>query len=383
MRLTDFRWTSYNLPFQRPFPTAWGTLVSREGFVVGVRDAEGRWGFGEAAPLPAFGTESTSQARRRLEQWEGELPGSDIPALHPPDKAAALDPIPGSWFGKLAAWAQKTPAAAHALETALLSLTAEISGLSLANWMHPGAPDGVSVNATLAAHSLTETVEQAVRAVKAGFSTLKIKVGTQSPEEDWARLHAVREAVGGDTALRADANGAWDAERASAILAGWRDISLEYIEQPLPAHDLPGMAGLKADALVPIAADESVNSLEAANRVLELRAADLLVLKPMVLGGVMPAYRIAQKALAEGVRVVVTSSLEGVFGRTAALHLAAAVCAAHAEAGVEGVPPASGLATGGLLAADLLDPAPVPHSGRLALPKGPGLGLPPPARLFD
>ncbi len=379
---------------------------------MGVCDAEGRWGVGEAAPLPGFGTETAGETQRLLEEWERVLPGSEIPPFHPPgrimdDLAASSeesiprfispraagngpvkkdstpDPAPGSFGGKLASWARNTPAAAHALETALLSLTAERAGLSLAKWMHPKSPDGVFVNATLAAHSLEETVEQARQAVAAGFSTLKVKVGADTPDEDWARLHAVRESVGMHTALRADANGAWDVERASAMLAKWRDVHLEYIEQPLPADDLSGMARLKADGNVPVAADESVNSVEGARRVLDCQAADLLILKPMVLGGVLPALRIAHTALARGVRVVVTSSLEGVFGRTASLHLAAAVFGAHAEAGLAGAAPACGLATGGLLAADLLDHPPEPRSGRLALPKGVGLGLPAPVRFFD
>ena len=383
MRLLDFRWVPYALPFLRPFPTAGGTLDNREGFLVGVQDAEGRWGIGEAAPLPGFGTETAGETQHLLEEWARVLPGSEIPPFDPPGKNSTRDRASGSFDGKLAAWARDTPAAAHALETALLSLMAERAGFSLAKWMHPKAPDGVLVNATLAARSLEETVEEACQAVAAGFSTLKVKVGAESPEEDWARLHAVRKAVGADTALRADANGAWDVEQASPMLAKWRDVNLEYIEQPLPADDLSGMARLKAEGNVPIAADESVNSVEGARRVLDRQAADLLILKPMVLGGVLPALHIAHAALARGVRVVITSSLEGVFGRTASLHLAAAVYGAYAEVGSGGNPPACGLATGGLLAADLLDDPPAPQSGRLALPQGTGLGLPVPGRLFD
>lgn len=382
MRFDDFRWVSYALPFRRPFSTARGTLQRREGFVLGVRDSDGRWGIGEAAPLPGFGTESAGETQRRLEEWERTIPGSEIGPFHPPEET--IDhAAPGSFGAKLAAWARTTPAAAHALETALLSLTAERAGLSLARWLHPKAPDAVPVNATLASLPLAETVEQARQSVAAGFSTLKLKVGAGTPEEDWARLRAVREAVGSAIALRADANGAWDVEQASALLARWRDARLEYVEQPLRADDLSGMARLRAEGNLPIAADESVDSEEGAGRVLDHRAADLLILKPMVLGGVLPALRIAHTALARGVRVVVTSSLEGVFGRTASLHLAAAIFAAHAGAGLGGDAPAGGLATGGLLAADLLDDPPVPRAGRLTLPQGSGLGLPAPGRLFD
>ena len=67
-----------------------------------------------------------------------------------------------------------------------------------------------------------------------------------------------------------------------------------------------------------------------------------------------------------GVDVVVTSLLDSVVGRSAALHLAAAL--------PEG--PAAGLATGDLLTDDLAD-APAPAAGRLALPTGAGLGVRP------
>ena len=100
-------------------------------------------------------------------------------------------------------------------------------------------------------------------------------------------------------------------------------------------------------------------------RVLEQEAADVLILKPMVLGGLAAARGVAEAARARGVAVVVTSMIESAVGRTGALHLAASLGpTGHAH----------GVATGDLLARDLA-PGPAFEEGAMAVPAGPGLGI--------
>jgi L-alanine-DL-glutamate epimerase-like enolase superfamily enzyme len=100
-----------------------------------------------------------------------------------------------------------------------------------------------------------------------------------------------------------------------------------------------------------------------------LDAVDAVVLKPMVLGGILPALRWARRARQHGLRVIVTTSLDGAIARLGAAQLAAALLA-------QGALPDAGLATGRLLANDVCeDPAPPMH-GRIALPSTPGLGAP-------
>jgi L-Ala-D/L-Glu epimerase len=122
---------------------------------------------------------------------------------------------------------------------------------------------------------------------------------------------------------------------------------------------------LRGATPVAIAADESVPR---SNGEL-LDAVDAVVLKPMVLGGLLPALGWARRARAGGLRVLITTSLDGAVARLAAGHLAAALLAA-------GPMPDAGLATGRLLDEDVCeDPAP-PLGGRIVLPRTPGLGLP-------
>ena len=85
----------------------------------------------------------------------------------------------------------------------------------------------------------------------------------------------------------------------------------------------------------------------------------------MALGGVDRAREAARRARAVGVEVVVTTTIDAVVARTAAVHLAASLPDV----------PACGLATAELLADDLApDPAPV-ENGRVRVPQNPGLGV--------
>jgi len=123
---------------------------------------------------------------------------------------------------------------------------------------------------------------------------------------------------------------------------------------------------LRESVGVPIAADEDVTSIDAARKVLDLEAASVLVLKPMVLGGLLRTRRIVELAAERGVSVVVTTTIDSGIGTAAALHLAATL----PESGL-----AFGLATGDLLEGDIAEPALVVRKGEMELPAGPGLGV--------
>ncbi len=179
-------------------------------------------------------------------------------------------------------------------------------------------------------------------------------------------MAAVRRALGPEVRLRIDANGAWRAEEAVSIIQALEEYGLEMVEQPVPAAEVEGMARVRAAVGVPIAADEAVTDLEAARRLLECGAADVLVVKAMVVGGPRPARRIAELAAAAGAAVVVTTSIDAGIGTAAALHLAATLPP-------DG--PACGLATASLLVADIITRPLLAQGGRLELPQGPGLGI--------
>ncbi len=314
----------YRLRLRQPLRTSQGTYDIRDGFLVLAHEG-GLTGRGEAAPLPELGTETLAQCAAAL-------------------RDASFDRLPA------------TPAARHAVEMALLDLRAQRAGVPLATLLEPRALREVPVSALLSAQAMPELAREAQRAAAEGFGTLKLKVGL---DDDFARAAVVRDAVGPRVRLRLDANGGWSLELALRRLHELAPLGIELCEQP--TEDL---LGLRGETPVPIAADE----LLARDPQAALERADIVVLKPMVLGGVLPALRLGREALRRGLQVVVTTSLDGAIGRAGAAHLAAALLAF-------GPQPAAGLATGRLLEDDLCPDLLAPRRGVICIPETAGLGL--------
>ena len=191
-----------------------------------------------------------------------------------------------------------------------------------------------------------------------GCTTAKVKVAEpgQSRADDEARVEAVRDALGPSGRIRVDANGGWDVEQAVTTIrlldraAG----GLEYVEQPCASVE--DLAAVRRAVGVPIAADESIRRAADPNRVRDLEAADVAVLKVQPLGGVRACLRIAEDI---GLPVVVSSALETSVGIAAGVALAAAL---------PELPYACGLATVQLLTDDVVTTPLLPVDG--ALPVG-------------
>ncbi|KAB1194317.1 o-succinylbenzoate synthase [Haloferax sp. MBLA0076] len=333
MRVREFA-----LDLRRPLSTAKGDIDRREGFLVAVETANAT-GVGEATPLPGW-TESLAECRDALESVDD--PETVL-------AGGALD---------------DTPAARHAVSLALADARARGEGRSLASSLATESHTSVPVNSTIGDSGVESTVEAAKDAVSAGFDCLKVKVGARALADDIDRLRAVREAVGPTVSLRADANGAWDRWTADRFFDGVASLELEYIEQPLPAEILDGHAALRRLHDTPIALDESLAAVSP-ERAIASNAADVLVCKPMALGGPDRVLSVAERATDAGVGVVVTTTIDAVVARLGALHVAAAVPGNRAH----------GLATASFLDSDLApDPAPV-EAGTMAVPETPGLGI--------
>jgi o-succinylbenzoate synthase len=319
-------------PYRLRLATTVRGAAERSGFVVRVIDGE-RVGLGEAAIVPEVGTETFAEAEQAL--------------LRAPLRLDELDAL------------ARFPAARHGIELALLDLAAQREGVVLARLLAPQAPLEVPVSALLVAHAMPELAREARRAAEEGFRTVKIKIAL---DDGYARAAVVRDAVGPAVRLRVDANGAWTREQALRMLHALAPLDIELCEQPTAL-----LEGLE-DSPVTIAADE----LLAAAPELALQRAQVMVLKPMALGGLLPALRWAARARELGRAVVVTTSLDGAIARAGAAHLAAALLATAQPAAA---PLAAGLATGRLLLEDVCADPLAPRGGVVALRAVAGLGL--------
>ena len=346
MRLSSVEVIPYALPFRRPYVTARGVLRGREMVLLRVRDEDGAVGLGEAVPLSLRGGASLGEVVRELEEW-AEDQAIEIAGLSAPARCAV----------------------AVARMDLLGRRTADQGG---------GNDEAVPCNATLVADEPEAVAADAEAWAADGFSTFKLKLGAESAstrlEEGLTRtrgsrdvkmVRAVREMLGSGVRIRVDANQAWDLETAKARLDELEPYGIELAEQPVGT--LEELAALAASTSIPLAADESVASLEEAEEAVALGACAYTGIKLSKVGGAEEALRIADVLPA-----YVTSALDGPVGIAAGAQTALSI----AETGhPERLHLAHGLATQRLFAETIASVQCELRDGMLHLPPGPGLGV--------
>ena len=315
--------------------------AAREGLVLELGD-DHRKGLGEATPLPGHSPESLSEAQADLTRWLRE------PSLRRPPwlEAAgdASDAATGSRAEERRGAAQHvtplhvtewlaeqsrsltTPSARFALEAALLDYWSQrlrVPPWQLLGGRAPAAPLSVSRVVDL----LDERVEALVeRALAEGVHTIKLKVG-RSFEEELAALQALRARWGPSTLrLRLDVNRSWPPEETSPRLERLAAVSPEWIEEPSTAFDttVPGPVAL--------AVDESLLGVSPSPAWLEARpAVGVLVLKPMLLGGISRCLEWGRAARQTGRVAVISHLFDGPIALAACVQLACALPSARAD----------------------------------------------------
>lgn len=365
----------YAWPFRVPVETAVGRFERRQGWLLALRDEAGRVGLGEAAPWPGFGS-SEGETLAALTVLVSSVRAWGQASVE--ESAAPSEP----WERRLVAahsvmGVASSPEASAALETALLDLQGQAQGLSVSEVLMRrsgdptlsvatgGARQGSSSEAVVV-HARVTNAEEARRARDHGFKAVKVKVGVGDWRVEDATLAAIRSALGADVALRLDANGAWTVPVAVEALRAFARHDVALCEQPVAAGDVEGLARVRSalGGLVQVAADEAVTGAAGLGAVLAADAADVVVVKPMFVGGPSQTLRLALMAQAAGVQVMLTHALEGVVGRLMALHTAAAMSTPVLPCGLAGAPvgPAA-------------EAMPTPELGALKVPTLSGLGV--------
>ncbi|WP_395243978.1 mandelate racemase/muconate lactonizing enzyme family protein [Agromyces sp. MMS24-K17] len=261
-----------------------------------------------------------------------------------------------------------TTIAMAGLDLALWDLAGRRAGLGLVDLLGRARTDTVAYGSGVNLHyPLDELVAQAERWVAAGFTGVKVKVGSPDLADDVRRIAAVREVLGPDRFLAIDANQRWTLDRAERAIGELAPFDLRWIEEPLRADDLPGHVALR-DRLraggvdVPIALGENVHTRYRFAEFLDAGVVDVVQPNVVRVGGITPFRGIAALADRHGVEVAPHLLLE--------LSAQLALTLPH-ETLVESVEDAS-FADLGILAGD---PPVVVEQGRVRDTGRPGLGI--------
>ena len=303
------------LRFNFPARTSRGALTEHTAHYLHLHEgpaarADEIVGLGEAAPLaglspdfkPAFDEHLADLCRRFNAAGFTEFGAEQVPAL--------VD--------------TGLPALRFALETATLDYARGGRRQLYANAFAKGRA-GLPINGLVWMGDAAFMREQIRQKLAAGYSCLKLKIGSLDFATELALLAEIRAVAGpAQLMLRVDANGAFSPAEAPAKLAALAQFAIHSIEQPLRAGQPTALAALCRSSPVPVALDEEligVTDPAAQEALLDTVRPAYLVLKPTLLGGHAATRRWIALAQTHGIGWWITSALESNIGLNAVAQL--------------------------------------------------------------
>lgn len=281
-----------------------GALHELRHVLVRVFLSDGSSGVAEAPPRPTIYGETVASIRAVI---KSELAPRTIGAT-PAAAWARLDEIPNNHTAK------------GALDMALHEALAQSRGQTLAE--HLGSRRALlQVSYILGIADLDTALAEASDVYARGVRVFKVKVG-----RDWAadarRIAELRNALGDDVALYADANECFSPQDGAQRLAALRDAGLRYCEEPLPVEEVHARSALRAANVLPLIADDSCFTLRDLRRELALDTFDVLNIKTARTGYTISSAMLAS-ARAAGKGVMIGSQASAGLGTVRAALFAA------------------------------------------------------------
>jgi muconate cycloisomerase len=333
-----------------------GTTTFQENVVVKLVGEDGTIGYGEAPHMVGHSQRGETPATVRV-----VLRHKLIPAV------LGLDAM--SQEGLTRAMARAVPGnlrAKGAVVMAAYDLAGRALGTPVYNLLGGLVRDRIPLSWSLPITDEQAVLDEGREMVERGWRILKVKIGRPDPLEDAAVVTALRNAVGDDVDIRADANQAYDVKTAINVIRRMEDARPGFVEQPVHRDDLDGMAEVRAHVSVPIMADEGAETPEDVVALWRARAADSVSIYVIGPGGLDRSKRMASIAEACRMRAYVGGALESVIGASAGLHLAAS--SPSIDLGCE--------MSGQFLLTDEFGAEPLAlEDGALVVPREPGLGF--------
>ena len=295
------RFKKHVFNFKTPGGTSRGVLKTKDSWHILIWDTDRPeiTGVGECSIIPKLSIDD----RPDLEEKIAEV----CETIHLPGRSqsADLDAFPSIRFG---------------LEVALEDLESKGSKVLFGSSFTSNEA-GIPINGLVWMGNYSFMRDQIVEKVEAGFTCIKLKIGSILFEDELSLLRMIRRDFGEkDLVIRVDANGAFHAERAPEVLKRLSEYRLHSIEQPIKQGQWEAMARLCENPLIPIALDEELigvtDKSEKAAMIKTIQP-QYLILKPGLLGGFEASKEFIELADAAGVNWWVTSALEGNIGLNA------------------------------------------------------------------
>jgi muconate cycloisomerase len=302
-----------SLPMIKPVIMAGEEVRRADNVLVRLEADDGQVGWGEAASAPTMTGETTASMVAAVHHLAPALAGRAAA-----DIGGALAAMDGRMYGNHGAKA--------AIEIALHDLVGRATRQPVHALLGDRLRSRVTLLGVIGGGDLDGDLRDAGNKKQEGFAIFKIKVGVDTPARDAERTRRICDVLGAGMLISADANQGFDTDQAIAYLRALAGCGLAFLEQPVSAHDLAGMAAVAAATDIAIGADEGIHGLADISGHHARGAAQGVSLKAIKLGGLRALVAAARLCDRLGMRVNVSCKTgESSIACAAALHVAAVV----------------------------------------------------------
>lgn len=288
---------TYNLAFRYPFTISNGRTKTHQPTFIVELEHLGHVGYGEAPAITYYNIPVEKMAEH-LERKKLFV-----------EKFAFTEPE--RWWHYLHHLYPANSFLVCALDIAGWDLFGKIHGKTVSDFWKPAQPKSTITDYTIG----IDTIEKMVAKMQEKpWPVYKIKLGTP---EDIAIIESLRKHT--DVTFRIDANAGWKKEEALEKISAFKDLGVEFIEQPLAKDDWEGMKWLYERSPLPLYADEScVTEEDVIKCHNHFHGINIKLTK---CSGLTPALQMIEQARELKMGVMVGSMNESTIGSAAIVHL--------------------------------------------------------------
>ena len=320
--------------------------------VVRVETDEGLAGYGEVCPLgPSYLPAYAAGVRTGLEELGPHLIGAD------PTQLTALN-------RRMDRSMKGHPYVKSAIDMACWDILGQAAGMPVCNLLGGRYGKDVVLYRAISQRPAAEMAENVARYRSEGYRRFQLKVGGR-PDEDIARIRAVRAILESGDVLVADANTGWLMHDAMRVANAVRDLDV-YIEQPCSSYQQ--CLSVRRGTTLPFVLDEVIDSVDSILQGAADLAMDVVNIKISKFGGLTKARQARDLCVSLGIAMTIEDAWGGDIVTSAIAHLAQST-------------PSDFLFTttdfNSYVTQSIAEGAPQRVDGRMSAPVLPGLGVKP------
>jgi len=309
MKIKNIELYQIAIPFMLPYKLSkvYGTLTHADAVIIKVTTDTGIVGWGEADPMAPFTKDTPESVIATVrDQVARQLIGQD------PTQIAQLE-------AKMDQTVDGNLMARGAVNMALFDILGKTHQLPAHTFLGGLIHDRLPLLSPIGSGTPEEDAAAIEKLIAKGYDTVMIKMGALPISREVERMIAACQKFSDRVAFIADANQGWEFDEAAQFIEGIRGFEPLIIEQPIGRDHIDGLREISNKAACLISADESVISIDDADRLVRARAAHVFSIKVSKNGGLTKSRMIANAAERSGIKCLMNSMLE--FGITQAASL--------------------------------------------------------------